>query len=105
VIYTSGSTGNPKGVLLKYDSLNNLLSSFVDILKIKQNDNFLAITTISFDISILELLLPLCVGGTVVIAPSRCQIDPYYLAKIIEKYDITFMQATPVTWKMLIDSN
>lgn len=105
VIYTSGSTGNPKGVLLKYDSLNNLLSSFVDIFKIKQNDNFLAITTISFDISILELLLPLCVGGTVVIAPSRCQIDPYYLAKIIEKYDITFMQATPVTWKMLIDSN
>lgn len=105
VIYTSGSTGNPKGVLLKYDGLNNLLSSFVDIFKIKQNDNFLAITTISFDISILELLLPLCVGGTVVIAPSRCQIDPYYLAKIIEKYDITFMQATPVTWKMLIDSN
>lgn len=66
---------------------------------------FFAITTMLFDISIMELLLPLCVGATVVIASSRCQIDPYYLSKMLEKYEITIMQATPVTWKELVDSN
>lgn len=105
IIYTSGSTGNPKGVVIKYKALNNLLNSFVQILNLNESDIFLALTTVSFDISILELLLPLWVGCCVVLAPNRCQIDPYYLKKIINEYNVTIMQATPVTWKMLVDSN
>ena len=102
VIYTSGSTGKPKGVQITHRSLVNFLYSMKETLAVSAEDTLLSVTTISFDIAALELYLPLLAGGTVAIAPAAVAIDSKELASRIEKYNITIMQATPATWRMLV---
>lgn len=103
IIYTSGSTGIPKGVQIAHSSLLNLLISVKDLIGINDRDSFLAISTLSFDISLVELLLPLISSARLVIATNEEVRDGYVLLKIL-KDKITIFQATPATWKMLIDS-
>ena len=105
VIYTSGSTGKPKGVQINHRSLVNFLFSMRDSIKISSDDSLLSVTTIAFDIAALELYLPLLVGAKVVIAPSEIVADNKALAHSIQEHNITMMQATPATWRMLIESN
>ena len=102
LIYTSGSTGNPKGVMIERHSLMNFLLSMVERPKIDSSDVLLAVTTVSFDISILELLLPLTIGAQVVIATREESSDPNELQKLLDAHGITVMQATPTTWQMLL---
>ena len=104
VIYTSGSTGNPKGVMIKHGAVNNFLQSMKKHPGFNENDNLLAVTTLSFDIAGLELYLPLISGGCVVIADKAETIDGKALINLIEKHNITVMQATPSTWKIMIDA-
>lgn len=104
VLYTSGSTGKPKGVEIVQKSLDNLLASMKDELHLVSDDRWLAVTTISFDIANLEILLPLRCGATVVLANQEATRDPFLLSQIIEQKEITFVQATPSTWEMLVDS-
>ena len=104
VIYTSGSTGTPKGVMVPRSALANFLLSMAETPGMTTTDTLLAITTISFDISLLELLLPLVTGGRLVIAKKEQAYDAKELARLIEKHNITIMQATPTTWRMLAES-
>lgn len=103
VIYTSGSTGKPKGVEIAKKSLDNLLTSMQERLNLSSLDRWLASTTISFDISNLEILLPLRQGATVVLANPEMIKDPSLLVQVFENQKITFAQATPSTWQMLVD--
>ncbi len=102
VIYTSGSTGRPKGVQVHHQAVVNFLTSMADAPGLTEEDTLLAVTTLSFDISVLELFLPLSVGGRVVIAPQRSIADGQQLKKLIAELHITVMQATPTTWHLLI---
>ncbi len=102
VLYTSGSTGKPKGVLIEQGALVNFLRSMAEILKITADDRLLAITTVSFDISLLELLLPLVTGGYVRIGMWEDAIDGKRLNTLVEKEDITYLQATPATWQLML---
>ena len=104
VIYTSGSTGRPKGVVLEHRSVVNFLYAMRERLGISESDVLLAVTTISFDISVLELLLPLFFGAQVVIASDEVRLDGGRLAKLIRESEATVLQATPATWKMLLES-
>lgn len=104
VIYTSGSTGTPKGVAVEHRAAVNFLDSMARRPGIGADDRVLAITTLSFDISVLELLLPLTVGAHVVIADPLRTSDVRQLIAQIEAEDITFMQATPTTWRMLLEA-
>jgi len=104
IIYTSGSTGTPKGVEIEQHSVVNLLESMKERIGITQQDTFLAITTLSFDIACMELLLPLMTGCSLHIAPQDILTDGTALAKHIQDIDATFLQATPATWQMLINS-
>jgi amino acid adenylation domain-containing protein len=104
VIYTSGSTGRPKGVLLEHRSLVNLLTSIQREPGIRAGDRFAAIATLSFDIAGLELHGPLTCGGTVVLASRATALDGRALARLIQQADLTLLQATPVTWRLLLDS-
>ncbi len=104
VVYTSGSTGKPKGVIVGQRALVNLLLSFKRLLGMTADDRWLAVTTVAFDIAALELFLPLIVGATVVLANGSWSTDPYRLAEAISRLGITTLQATPVTWRMLLDS-
>lgn len=104
IIYTSGSTGFPKGVAVSNDNLVNFFSSISKYIPISENDRLLSITTISFDISILEIFLPLFCGATLVVGSKRMLIDGYMLQNSLQKNNISIMQATPITWEMLFNT-
>jgi amino acid adenylation domain-containing protein len=104
VIYTSGSTGQPKGVQISHRALVNFLWSMRERPGLGADDVLVAVTTLSFDIAGLELYLPLVVGGRVVIASGEVASDPRALAGLLEGAGATVMQATPTTWRMLVDS-
>ena len=104
VIYTSGSTGKPKGVEIPHRALVNFLCSMREQPGLVAEDVLVAVTTLSFDIAGLELYLPLITGATVVIASAQTAADPRALARLLESSGATAMQATPTTWRMLIDS-
>ena len=104
VIYTSGSTGNPKGVEIPHRALVNFLWTMRERPGLENDDVLLAVTTLSFDIAGLELYLPLVVGARVVIAPETATANPAELARMIEAFGVTVMQATPTTWRMIVDA-
>jgi amino acid adenylation domain-containing protein/thioester reductase-like protein len=103
VIYTSGSTGRPKGVEANHGALCNLLLSMQREPGCAPGDRLLAVATISFDMSILDLLLPLASGATTVIAPTGALRDPGALLELMERHLVTMIQATPSFWQMLLD--
>ncbi len=104
VIYTSGSTGKPKGVQLPRMAMTNLLWTMREWLQLTDRDRLLAVTTISFDIASADVWLPLLVGAQTVVASFEAAADGNALKKLLEEHDITFLQATPVTWRLLFDA-
>ncbi|MGW7658024.1 non-ribosomal peptide synthetase, partial [Streptomyces tendae] len=104
VIYTSGSTGRPKGVQLPHRALRNLFWAMKQWPGIDAGDSLLAVTTLSFDIATLELLLPLAEGARVVLATREVATDGKLLAEEMATTGVTMMQATPSTWRMLLDA-
>ncbi|MGJ8744403.1 amino acid adenylation domain-containing protein [Polaribacter sp.] len=102
-IYTSGSTGLPKGVNISHASFSNLLQAMQEILDLQESDQFYALTTISFDISLLELFLPLTLGATVVIAGNLSRDNPQMMIEDLHTFNISAMQATPAQWQLLLD--
>ncbi len=103
IIFTSGSTGRPKGVQVSHRALMNLLRSARESPSLTPSDVVLATVTICFDISIFELFLPLLCGATVVLASDREAADPQRLTALLREERITLLQATPVTWRMLLE--
>lgn len=104
VLYTSGSTGRPKGVEISHRALINFLCSMSDKPGCSEDDTLLAVTTLSFDIAGLELLLPLVVGGSVEIASRETVVDGRLLRARLDSGAFTVLQATPATWRMLLDA-
>jgi amino acid adenylation domain-containing protein len=102
LIYTSGSTGNPKGVQIEHAALANFLQSMKKRIDIGPGHRLLAVTTLSFDIAALELFLPLVTGAEIVMADRDEVISGESLVAKLNQYDITFMQATPATWRMML---
>ncbi|MCF5709421.1 amino acid adenylation domain-containing protein [Pseudomonas syringae] len=104
VIYTSGSTGQPKGVTVRHDALVNFLSSMADQPGLTADDKVLSLTSLSFDIAGLELYLPLIRGATVVLLQPDQNKDPQALLRVIDQQAVSVIQATPSTWRMLLDA-
>jgi amino acid adenylation domain-containing protein len=104
VIYTSGSTGRPKGVMVEHRGVVNLLQAMKNVVPIGMDDQVLALTTIAFDIAALEIYLPLICGAQVVLCGREETSDPNALGKLIDRHAITLMQATPATWRMLLEA-
>jgi amino acid adenylation domain-containing protein len=104
VIYTSGSTGNPKGVEIPHRALVNFVTTMREAPGLSADDVLLAVTTLSFDIAGLELYLPLVSGARVVVAPEPATANPAELERMLEDHGVTVMQATPTTWRLLVDA-
>jgi len=102
VIYTSGSTGKPKGVQVPHKAVVNFLISMSQRPGITDKDTLLAVTTLSFDISVLELFLPLTIGAKIVIANQKTSSNGELLLDLLYSSKATIMQATPTTWYLLI---
>jgi amino acid adenylation domain-containing protein len=104
VIFTSGSTGRPKGVRVPHRAAVNFLASMARTPGLQAGETLCAITTLSFDIALLELMLPLTVGARVALADRATAADGEALAALLERADANAMQATPATWRMLLES-
>ncbi|WP_044274500.1 non-ribosomal peptide synthase/polyketide synthase [Pseudomonas fluorescens] len=104
VIYTSGSTGKPKGVMVRHKALCSFTSGMAGTLSIGQDARLLSLTTFSFDIFALELYVPLSVGGTVLLSTQATALDPEAILDLAQRQAANVLQATPSTWRMLLDS-
>jgi amino acid adenylation domain-containing protein len=104
LIYTSGSTGQPKGVMISHGAVVNLLRAMSDEPGLDGDGRLLAVTTLSFDIAALELFLPLIKGARLVLATRETASDPLRLIAQMEREGISVMQATPATWRMLLEA-
>ena len=104
VIYTSGSTGRPKGVVISHRSVVNLLRSMQRQPGFGTTDRILATTTLSFDISVVEMFLPLISGGSVAIVDRDTAKDPQRLSAAIAHHGVNVLQATPAMWRMILES-
>ncbi|WP_155617222.1 non-ribosomal peptide synthetase, partial [Paenibacillus polymyxa] len=102
VIYTSGSTGNPKGVMLQHRSVLNFITGMREVIDFEASQTILSLTTISFDIFVLETILPLLGGMTVVLGDSQHQVDPQALGELITHHHIEMLQMTPSRVQMLL---
>lgn len=104
VIYTSGSTGLPKGVQVPHKALSNFLWSMQDEPGLVADDVLVGVTTLSFDIHGLELWLPLITGAELVIVTPETSTDGVKLANLLNEVQADVLQATPATWKLLLDT-
>ncbi|ARU62831.1 hypothetical protein CBW65_19015 [Tumebacillus avium] len=104
VIFTSGSTGKPKGVAVEHRSVNNLLQVFTDVMKMGQDDVQLSLASFAFDMSVLELYLPLTLGARLILGERGLAGDGAGLRTVLEEQGVTMLQATPVTWHLLLDA-
>jgi amino acid adenylation domain-containing protein len=104
VIYTSGSTGHPKGVEVEHRNVVSFLEAMRREPGLGENDVLLAVTTLSFDIAGLELWLPLMVGACIVVASRDDVLDGHRLAELLETHGVSLLQATPATWRLLLES-
>jgi amino acid adenylation domain-containing protein len=104
VIYTSGSTGKPKGVEVPHRAVVNLLQAMQARPGLSKTDVLAAVTTLSFDISGLELFLPLCVGAKLAIVSRETAQYAVQLLDYLKDVKATVVQATPVTWQQLLEA-
>ena len=102
VIYTSGSTGRPKGVQIEHRSAINLLNAIKAQPGLTAQDKLLSVTTITFDISVAEIFLPLSIGAQLVLASREVTSDGAKLLALLNSSGATFLQPTPVTWQLLL---
>jgi amino acid adenylation domain-containing protein len=104
VIYTSGSTGRPKGVEIEHRNLVAFLAAMKQTPGLLAGETLLAVTTPSFDIAGLEFWLPLSVGARVLIASRQDTLDGKRLAKLLKEHAVSMLQATPATWRLMLES-
>lgn len=104
VIYTSGSTGNPKGVMIEHRQVVNFIEGVTERINFSSDRSILALTTICFDIFVLETLLPLTKGMKVVIADRERQRDSKLLGELIKNSKVDMIQMTPSRMQMLLKS-
>jgi amino acid adenylation domain-containing protein len=104
VIYTSGSTGRPKGVEVEHRNVVSFLEAMRQAPGLSADDVLLAVTTLSFDIAGLEMWLPLAAGARIVIASRTDVLDGQRLIDLMESRNVTLLQATPATWRLLLEA-
>ncbi|MEH2028366.1 MAG: amino acid adenylation domain-containing protein [Nostoc sp.] len=104
VIYTSGSTGKPKGVQIMHRSVVNFLHFMGQHLELTKQDILLSVTTLSFDIAVLEIFLPITLGARVVMLSREETMDGIELIAKLTNSRATIMQATPATWQLLLEA-
>jgi len=105
VIYTSGSTGKPKGVVIPHRAIGNFIKGITALIDFKERERILSLTTVSFDIFVLETLLPLTTGGVVVIGSPEEQFNATAAADALVKRKINIFQVTPSRLQLFLENN
>ncbi len=105
IIYTSGSTGKPKGVMLKHNNINNFIQGMCNVVDFNSRKTIVSVTTISFDIFVLESLLPLEKGLKIVIANENEQNDARSFNSLCLENNVNIIQTTPSRFQVLISNS
>jgi iturin family lipopeptide synthetase A len=103
LIYTSGSTGRPKGVMIPHQAVVNFICGMTRQIDFSCHKTVLCLTSISFDIFVLETLVPLVNGLKVVVANTEQQREAQLLQELILQNQINMLQATPSRMRLLIN--
>lgn len=101
LLFTSGSTGKPKGIKISRDNLLYFLTAIQELIQFREDGNFLAATSLNFDISLMELLLPILFGGSITLIDRKTAQNGIELGKTLNENSVNFFQATPSTWRIL----
>lgn len=102
VIFTSGSTGQPKAVEVEHRAMANVLLQARDLLQFSADDTFLAVTTLAFDISVVELFLPLIVGADVLLRDKPTLLNPKEMARLVREEGVTAIHTGPSVWSVIL---
>jgi len=103
VIYTSGSTGRPKGVMVEHRNVVSFNANMVGTFGLSSADRILALTTMTFDISVLELICSLLCGIRVVVGSDECSRDPERIARVLKEEGVTVLQVTPSRLSLILE--
>ena len=103
LIYTSGSTGLPKGVMLEQRNVISFNRNMAEVYGLSPGDTILALTTITFDISVLELICSLICGMTIVLACDAVANNPGKAAALLGKDGVNVLQITPSRLKLMLE--
>lgn len=104
VLFTSGSTGVPKGVEVEHSQLVHILQAAQELFEFSSEDRYLAIATIAFDISVIELFLPLVTGGSLLLRSRADLSQPARLLADLSKHNVNVVQLGPSSWSVILDS-
>ena len=102
ILFTSGSTGRPKGVEVEHRSVVNLLAASRNLIGFTASDCLLAVSTIGFDISVVELFLPLITGGRLLLRDRASLLEPARLVADVRAHGVTVVQTGPSMWSVLL---
>jgi amino acid adenylation domain-containing protein len=104
IMFTSGTSGKPKGVCISKSSFNNFFTSICNSIELTDDKSILAITSFSFDIFLLEIVVPLLKGMTIILADEVQKKNPKIISKLIVKYNINIIQMTPTLLNIFLDT-
>ncbi|PST18676.1 methyltransferase domain-containing protein [Mesorhizobium plurifarium] len=104
IMFTSGSTGRPKGVMVHRRNIAYFVDAVDQLINFRDWGKMVAATTFGFDISVLELLLPLARGGTILLADDHESKSSEELIRLVAGQDRCLVQATPAMWRMIVSS-
>ncbi|RZM84342.1 hypothetical protein C3B51_04325 [Pseudoalteromonas rubra] len=103
VIFTSGSTGKPKGVAVEHCSVVNTLFDINTKFSIDETDKVLAVSALSFDLSVYDFFGLLAVGGQIIFPSDKRAKDPAHWLDLVERHQVTVWNTVPVSMALLVE--
>ncbi|MGF1541803.1 MAG: amino acid adenylation domain-containing protein [Pleurocapsa sp.] len=103
VIYTSGSTGTPKGVAIDHRGAVNTILDLNRRFEVSQGDRVLALSSLSFDLSVYDIFGTLAAGGSIIIPQAEVAKDPAHWAELIQQHQVTVWNSVPALMQLYCD--